>query len=356
MSSSGISVNLLKQDGTVYDITNACATVSCSGSASQAVRTAEFEYLNNPYDTALKLPTVSVGDFLTLVDSQEGEVFYGQIFGIEKSSQIGTITYTAYDFMKHLLESQASYIFRNTTPEEIAKQVCGENGIPLRTVNGVPSLYQTNTPIPALICDSMTLYDIIMSAYTMAHKIDGRKYFAMIYKRGLGVYASEWIVDGFTLSDQSNIYSSDITESMKDTVNKIKIVDDKGNQIGEVKDDAAISLLGVFQQIYKQEEGIDPVSVAQNMLKAKPTQSIKISAIGDINCLSCYFVTVTDGATGLSGRYWISSDKHTWSNGVHTMELTLEFDALMNEVEAETQTEEEKEAERKAKQKAQKGK
>ena len=42
---------------------------------------------------------------------------------------------------------------------------------------------------------------------------------------------------------------------------------------------------------------------------------------------------VQDAATGLAGRYWISSDTHTWQNGIHTMELDLEFEAMMNEKE-----------------------
>ena len=83
----------------------------------------------------------------------------------------------------------------------------------------------------------------------------------------------------------------------------------------------------------KQEEGVDPTTAATAMLKSKPSSQIKINALGDINCLSCYYVMVQDAATGLAGRYWISSDTHTWQNGIHTMELDLEFEAMMNEKE-----------------------
>lgn len=184
----------------------------------------------------------------------------------------------------------------------------------------------------------MSLYDIIMAGYTKAHKISGDKYFAMIYKRGLGVYKSEWIVSKFTLSDQENIFESDIQETMEETKNRIKILDSKGKQIGEVKDEDSISSFGVFQSIYKQEKGVDAVTAATAKLKTTPTQTIKISAVGDINCISCYYVAVTDGATGLSGRYWIASDKHTWSNGIHKMDLTLKFEAIMSEVETKEVT------------------
>lgn len=69
-----------------YDITEACASYSWSGSASEAVRSFSFEYLNAPYDNTLRLPQVVTGDFVSLSDDREGEVFYGQIYGVEKSS------------------------------------------------------------------------------------------------------------------------------------------------------------------------------------------------------------------------------------------------------------------------------
>ena len=321
-------VKLIKpQQNIQYDITNACAEFSWSGSASEAARSFEFAYLNAPYDDTMKLPAVETGDFVSLTDERVGEVFYGQISGIERSSQTGTITFSAMDMMKNLLESTDQKKFKNTTAEAIAAEVCADAQIPVRY------LYPTGINIKSMICDEMSLYDIIMAAYTKAHKISGDKYFAMIYKRGLGIYKSEWIVSKFVLSDQENIFSSDIQETMEETKNRIRILDSKGRQIGEVKDDESIQKFGVYQAIYTQEKGVDAVTAAKTQLKTLPTQTITLSAIGDINCLSCYYVAVTDGATGLSGRYWISSDKHTWSNGTHRMELTLKFDSVMTEVE-----------------------
>lgn len=331
-----MKVKLYKPGGATYDITGACAKVGWSGSWSQACRQASFDYLNAPYDKSLSIPTVAVGDFIGLEDDREGEVFFGQIFGTEKSSATGTISYTANDMMKHLIESQGQYVFKNTTPEAIAAQVCADVQVPVRTLTA------TGVNIESLICDQMSLYDIIMAAYTQAHKINGYRYFPMIYKRGFSVYRTEWTVAGYTLSDASNIEESSIEETMESIVNRVKVYDDKGNQVGQVDDDESAGRFGVFQQIYKQEDGVDPTTAAQGMLKTLPRQTIHIKAVGDINCISYYFITVTDAATGLSGRYWISSDSHTWENGVHHMDLELTFEALMDEKEG--QTEEEKKA------------
>ena len=329
-----MKINLIKDTGVIYNITNAVSRIVWKGSASEAARSVDFDYINAPYDNTVNLPSISTGDYISLEDSKEGEVFFGQIFGIEKSSQTGTISFTAYDMMKHLLESTGQYNFKNLTAEVIVAQVCADIQVPIR------HLHPTGVNIASMICDKMKMYDIVMAAYTKAHHITGDKYFAMIYKRGLGVYKTEWAVKGFTLSENSNIFASSISESMDEIKNKILIFDDKGKQIGEVKDDESLKKFGVFQEIYSKEEGVDPTTGANNLLKIKPSQSIKISALGDINCLSCYFVEVKDTATGLSGKYWISSDTHTFENGTYKMELELRFESLMDTKSAKDEAEE----------------
>ena len=346
-----MKIKLIKDTGTIYDISGACARIIWKGSASEASRSVDFDYINAPYDKTVNLPSIATGDYISLEDTKEGEIFFGQVFGVEKSSQTGTITFTAYDMMKHLLESTGQYNFKNLTAEAIASQVCADIQVPIR------HLHPTGVNIASMICDKMKMYDIVMAAYTKTHKITGDKYFAMIYKRGLGVYKTEWVVKGFILSESTNIYASSISESMGDIKNKVLIFDDKGKQIGEVKDDGSVKKFGIFQEIYSKEEGIDPTTGAKNLLKIKPTQAIKISAIGDINCLSCYFVEVKDTATGLSGKYWIASDSHTFENGTDKMELELRFDSLMDakDIKEEAEKKEEKkETEKQDKGKAEK--
>lgn len=324
---------MLIKESASYDITNAVTRIEWSGSAYAAARQLSFDYINAPFDN-FKLPQVSTGDFISFTPDKE-EVFYGQIFGSERSSAIGTISYTAYDCMKNLLESTGQYNFKNLPAETIAQMVCADAQIPVRW------LYPTGINIASMLCDDMSLYDIIMAAYTKAHLIDGKKYFPMVYKRGFAVYSMEWSVAGFVLSDNVNLTETSIVETLDSIVNKVKIYGQDGQQTGEVENPVSTSKYGIYQAIYKVEEGVDPNQAANNMLSTMPKQEIKISALGDINCLSCYFVTVSDAATGLAGKYWISSDSHVWENGSYTMDLDLKFDAIMETVESSTETEEE---------------
>lgn len=323
-----MKLTLIKKTGALYDITNAVTKIEWSGSASSAARQLDFDYVNAPYDN-FGLPNVSTGDMVAFEYGSEGEVFYGQIFGTERSSAVGTITYTAYDMMKNLLESQGQYNFKNLPAETIAKMVCDDAQIPIRF------LYPTGVNISSLICDDMSLYDIIMAAYTKVHKITGEKFFPMIYKRGLGVYKTHWVVKDLTLSDDDNLIETSIEETMDSIVNKVKIYDDNGTQIGEVKDDNSLTLYGTYQQIYKKEKDIEPTAAAKTKLNVQPSQTIKLKCVGDINCLSCYYVQVNDTIINAVGKYWIKSDKHTWENNSYTMELELAFEAVMDIKEVE---------------------
>ena len=48
-------------------------------------------------------------------------------------------------------------------------------------------------------------------------------------------------------------------------------------------------------------------------------------------------MAVKDVATGLSGKYWIKTDKHTWQCGTYQMELELSFEQLIDEKDIETE-------------------
>lgn len=324
-------LTLIKPNQNVsYDLSDAIESASWSGNVMSAGRSLKFAVLNNPYDENLRIPAISTGNYVAFQGSSK-ELFYGQIFAIERSSEIGTITYTAYDMMKNLLESNGRYNFKNQTPEAIAAQVLGDIEVPYN------HLEPTGINIKSMICDSTSYYDIILGAYTQAFRMTGKRYLPMIWQREFGVWPAIYTVGNFTLSDDLNITSASISESMDGIKNVIRIYDDKGKQVGEVSDDPSTYLFGIFADVYEVEKGVDPTTAAKNMLKTTPTQNISVSAIGDSNCLSGYSVVVKDAATGLSGKYWIKSDKHTWQGGVYTMDLELSFEQLMDEKDIETE-------------------
>ena len=59
-------------------------------------------------------------------------------------------------------------------------------------------------------------------------------------------------------------------------------------------------------------------------------ESGNVTVTGDCRALAGYSIIVQEKSTGLYGKFYIESDSHSFSNGKHTMTLTLAFKNLMD--------------------------
>lgn len=314
-----------KSNGKTYDITYCVGTVTWSGSVEQAAREASITVLNAPNDlniTALKL-NLAVGDVITLYE-ENTNIFYGEIQTSEKRSEIGTITYKARDLMDHLLRINHKQTFKGKTAETITKTICKKYGITTGTVTA------TKKAIKKIIIEDSSIYDIIMIAYTKAAKSTGKKYMAYMKGKKLCVKVKGTVVSGYTLDEYKNITAANYEETIENMVDKVKIYNDKGKQVGEVKDATKIKRYGTYQSLYTKEKGVNAKTAARNMLTGVE-KKVNVEAIsGNVKCVAGDGIKVYDTATGLNGLFWISNDTHTWEGGSHKMSLELSFKNVMD--------------------------
>lgn len=306
-----------------YDITNIVTKYSWSGSVEQASRSLEFSVVNAPFDENLNdLPRIDMGNFIKLYDDNKKPIYYGMVYNAERTSNIGDISYTSYDLLYHFTKSSWCKNFKNVTPETVIATCCSEVGVP------VGKLSSTGVNLEKLIIENETLYDTILLAYQRASEITGKQYFVTMNIDKLESYEKGKNSSLVILSDDNNITKSSIKESITDIVNRVKIYDGEDNQnTGMVSDSESLSKYGVFQATYTKEEGVEPNSGAKSNLKG-PSQNITIEGVGDLSAKSGYSISISDGATGLTGKYWIIDDKHNFENGAHTMSLTLSFKGI----------------------------
>lgn len=314
----------------VSDITEVVSSVSWGGSVSQAARTAEITVLNAPDDKnieQLKLG-IGAGDIIKLYENEE-TIFFGEVQTAEKLGQYGTVTYSCMDLLSHLLKSTAVYNFENTTAEDITRKVCADFEIETGEIAA------SKAPIKKMIVDGSTIYDIIMQAYTKASRQTGELYICRMTGSKLSVEVKGTEVQNFVLAEEYNITNSTYQETIENMVNVVKIYDDTGKQIGEVKNDDWIQKYGIYQQIYKKEKGINEVTAATNMFIGIEKKVTLDGIDGDLKCIAGNAVEVQDKATGLDGIFWIDSDTHIWENGTHIMNLELNFKNIMDSKEYE---------------------
>ncbi|MCM1184435.1 MAG: hypothetical protein NC337_13770 [Roseburia sp.] len=317
-------------DVCIADITEAVTGVTWGGSVAQAARTAEITVINAPDDRNIERLNLSIsaGDTIRLYENGEN-IFFGEVQAAEKASRYGSVTYSCTDLLAHLLRSTAVYNFENTTAESITRKLCADFLIE------AGSIAESKVPIRKMIVDGSTIYDTIMQAYTKASRQSGKLYICRMTGSKLSVEVKGNKVRDFILAEGYNITNSSYQETIENMVNVVKIYDDTGRQTGEVKNDEWVKKYGIYQKTYKKEKGMNEITAATNMFSGIE-KKVTIDGInGDLKCIAGNAVEVRDAATGLAGIFWIDADMHTWENGVHLMNLELNFKNLMDEKDSE---------------------
>ena len=122
-------------------------------------------------------------------------------------------------------------------------------------------------------------------------------------------------------------------------INKVMIVDDKGNLIRYESEDDQIQKYSMIQAVYKESKNKNTQEEVKDIFKG-PERTGVIDCLGDYDALSSYSVEIKDVITQLSGQFWIKSDTHKFENGQHTMKLEIEFENLMTKEKVDHSSEE----------------
>lgn len=296
--------------------------VEWSGTENQCSRQISFTLPKNPYDKGFQNVNVKLGDLIYLYNGKT-KIFVGTVTSRTKDAEIGSAEYVAMDFMHHLLRSNGTYKFKNTTPEKITKKVCSDVQVKTST------LAKSSTNIQKMFVEDQCAYDIIVKAYRYAKTNTGKKYMPTMNGSKVSV-----IVKGQSskvlLEQGTDIISATYSDTTDNMVNKVVIYNDKLKKLGQVQNKNNIAKYGVYQQTYTKEKGVNAKTAAKGLLTGIVKEA-SVEAIGNINAVAGKSIEIKDKATGLVGTFYIASDTHTFENGVHTMFLGLVWKNVMEE-------------------------
>ena len=339
-----------KQVPVENDISHLVNNATWSGSRIQAARKLEFVYTQEPRDPNWPVYALGIGETVKAYSEDNELQFVGNIYCTERKTSASTITVTCYDNMFILSKSKTTRKFTNMTAEDITKAVCKEMGIK------VGNLAETGENI-TFIANNKSGYQIILMAYTEAAKKTNKKYQAMMEGDELDVIEKGSVIEGLVIDQYRNITDSSYKESIENMINKVMIVDDKGNLIRYESKDDQIQKYSMIQAVYKESKNKNTQEEVKDIFKG-PERTGVIDCLGDYDALSSYSVEIKDVITQLSGQFWIKSDTHKFENGQHTMKLEIEFENLMTKekVDHSLEAKEKKRLEREAKKKNKKGK
>lgn len=302
-----------------YDISKLVDKITWSGDTKQVARELSFAIPRMESDKQLPKAAINEGDPVTLqVDGKE--LFYGVVMDIERNVSSYTVSYTAFDLLWYVNQSDVNHVYSDT-PERITASICAELGVPLGSAakTGI-SVYMP--------CLGKKAYEAIMAAYTAASRRNGNKYIPLMQRDRLQVIVKGTYC-GVVLDGGYNLTEATYKSSLQQLVNRVIVTNKDGKTVDTVQDAASRRKYGTVQRVYKQQDDVDNAAEARALLKGLE-RSGSVTALGDVRAVSGYSVAVQEPVSGLYGKFYVESDTHTWETGKYSMQLTLAFDNLMD--------------------------
>ena len=241
-----ITLKIVDRNNKKTDITQLVEKVTWSGDYKQASRKLEFSIISNKYDK--KIPIVDIKEgYMVFFYEDKKELFRGFIYSIEKTAD--TTSYMAYDHAQKLVNIKVNYNFKNKTASQITTQMLDDYskyGLKKGSIvsDGVSW---------SKVFIGVSMYDTIMSAYTNSHASNGKEYMCYAKEGEICTALKGDIKLDVQFKEKENIISTTYKSSIENVVNRVIIVDDSGNKIGEEKNSNSIDLYGLFQEVVKAE-------------------------------------------------------------------------------------------------------
>lgn len=332
----GIKLEIIKESSNqieTINVTQLIKTITWSGDYQLAGRELSFDLLTSYKDK--NIPKVDIPLFSIVKFCEDNKLlFKGYVVSRSKSSDSTEISYECVDKGLYLVNNEGVYNFKNKSPEDMTKKVCADYGI------SIGSLVSTGYKFDKKFMGD-TLYDIIMTAYSLASTKNSKKYMTTFKEDKLYIIEKGIKVLDLEFHSSSNIISSTFSEDGSDVKSKVVVVDDDGNIVYTKIDDNLMKVCGSFQKVVKKQEGKDYKEQAKEEIK-DIDKKVSLKGFGNTTCVTGYGVQVKDTSTGLIGLFYIDQDKHTWQDGKYTIDLTLNFKNIMNNVSAGEDEDEEK--------------
>lgn len=251
--------------------------------------------------------------------------FFGFIFKKQRNDN-RKIDVTAYDQLRYF-KNKDTYSYIGKTAGQLLKMICGDFGLRYGEIE------DTGYVIAKKLENNKTLFDIMQNALDATMMNTNKLYllydkFGEITLTNIANLKIPLLIDEET--GKSFDYSSSIDEH---TYNQVKLTFDNEKtgkrDIYLTKDSAHINEWGVLQYFDELQEGENGPAKAAKLLEYynKKTRKLKVSGVfGDIRVRAgtSPLIRLNLGDVSVNNYMMVTSATHTFSNGIHTMDLQLE--------------------------------
>lgn len=234
-----------------------------------------------------------------------------------------TLAIKAYDNCIFLCNNKDSFTFKKKTATEIFKECLKRLGLKcggaVNTVHVIGELVKKNT----------TYWDVIQDALSQTYKSTGVRYYVISIKGKIYLKKREMQDTMPILELKSNIYAYDMQRSIYNTRTRLTLMTSKGVKKGSAANTNLEKKIGKFQDVETVDEDITSTEINQriNVFRMETSivsKELKVTAIGNIRCISGSCVYVKIPQVNEKRKMYIEEDTHTFEEGHHKMVLKLD--------------------------------
>lgn len=283
--------------------------VSWNGSKDTVARTMSFTVLYVPEDTNFPKYQMKCGSKVQWVEGDK-TLFIGYIKTLEYSTDGESVRVECVDLMIRLFKSKCVGRFSGTL-KQLANNICGLFGIQ----NGIET---DNTHVHNIVSTGdLTYYDVLKTA------CDSMFSRYCLYLDGVTLKIQKQdVIQTFTIGQ--NIRQSAFKQDLSDLVTKVLIIDNDGNLLNSVQDDASLKEFGLFQEVYTYSKD-SKNNLAEAKEKLSPLANEATLVVNDdLNCMSGCFIRVIEPINNFIGIFEIQTDNHT-IGADSVLEMEIEY-------------------------------
>jgi hypothetical protein len=247
------------------------------------------------------------------------ELFRGVVFRDEIDHK-GFHTITAYDETVYLNKNFDTRQFKNAKASDIISRLCRDFGV------SAGNIVDTEYVISNVVFHNKSLWQIMITVLSMTTMQTGKKFHLFSKGGKINVVERKSQVSKWVISSDVNITSASYAQSIEDTKTQIKV---KGSSAEvTLKNNELSKQFGVLQEIEEMDGKVKRSQLEQRAKQLLKERSViddtaYVECLGIDDVIAGSAVYMNEPMTGIIGAYYVISDSHTFSGGVHTMSLEL---------------------------------
>lgn len=328
---------ILIKAGIGYDITDTVQKVTWSGRKNSPARNVRLVILDDPDLGEENRTGIDVAEGHHLIMQEDSDELFRGIIMSQERNQNRELTITAYDNAIYLTANKGSFKYSKKTATQIFLDVCKRFGISRGQVA------QTTYKIPSLVDVNTTIYDILINALSKTYIATGERYYILSKKGQLNLLRRREQVTKLVLetgsegSQYGNITAYSYRKSITETKTRLKLISESGKTMAQWADRDLEKKIGMMEDVQSPDDSLPKkklktqVITMLNELK-KPSQSLSVTALGISSIISGTAVYISIPEIGVGRTYYVDSDSHDWDGDYHTMKLTLNYAAELEQI------------------------